>query len=1089
MKEYRYLINVKGISASGKSTRLFMLLDFLKNQGYTFEDFMYKSTNGKVEPHGLFIKELNLIILGKYYVKHEVFRFQGFDSVSGRQATAKLWSDFIEDVLKNHNLIIEGAGITGSFRFRPAYLKARSPQLDLVANYYYNYEEEDKPEYLARVKYRSGKEPAKDSMWLGRSGMVRDFEMSLDEEKELGDSMRCALSYNSYSVPLSHLGEKFFEDIYTSPDSKKTFVEFCERSDYININKYSGKAIEDKSEGIYTEVIKTTKPKTVAVKTPEVALLDKSLMYSVFPDTSTMDRNSIHWEEHLYNLTPVQQVGEMYFKREDTFAPLGYGGINGSKLRQCIWMVSQFKPIPESKLISGASLKSPQLPMGTCVAKHYGMGSIHIVGATNPKSSFDRDMVKMATWFGSEFQYEPVGYNPYLQKKAKDLLEERGNIDYYLNYGITPPKDASDDYVHGFHATGAFQVQNIPVFIENIIIPAGSTNSTISILYGLTKFISRFPNLKNVYLIGIGPNKMKLIEERLNIIRKVSGVNTKNFLKTFDSPSLTSDSEVNCFNLNYVNIFEEGYTDYQQEMPFTYNGLEFHPTYEGKVMSYLTEKMPSLISDTSMLWIIGSKPRMSSMNHLTPALGDYPTQVNVYRDNSVKRKLKDIAEVKTESVANSRGTTSTECPDNSTLGSFVQNTLRTPLITPEDKNEEFVLTKELFIGETGIPEGRAAIEVSNLKVGDDFREPKFRREVFLKFYEFHLQYKSHPGAVYYVFQHLWDKYKFTEEQKLWFCFINGCTQNPCTTWVIFNRFPNLYAITFEDFESWHRANWKRLQYDIDRRYQKGHMVEMWQDYMKNLNGKTQVEFFSEGFGTDQMSNFNILWDKVINGFKWYGRLSTYSYLEYLRIAGVNINCPSLMLYEKDGTVSPRNGLCKVLGRDDLDWHKGNPDFKGYGRVVMEWLEKESHILLSEAQLRFHDRTFSKDVNFFTLESTLCCYKSWFRKNRRYPNIYQDMFYDRIVNAESEKWDHVDFQDFWDARSLTLPDYLRMESVKTDLGIHPLKQNWFRETGEVIMMDKDFPVFVNHYAENPEVKRAKRRITRPEEVSCHIEVNN
>jgi len=267
------------------------------------------------------------------------------------------------------------------------------------------------------------------------------------------------------------------------------------------------------------------------------------------------------------------------------------------------------------------------------------------------------------------------------------------------------------------------------------------------------------------------------------------------------------------------------------------------------------------------------------------------------------------------------------------------------------------------------------------------------------------------------------------------------------------------------------------------------MVEMWQDYMKNLNGKTQVEFFSEGFGTDQMSNFNILWDKVINGFKWYGRLSTYSYLEYLRIAGVNINCPSLMLYEKDGTVSPRNGLCKVLGRDDLDWHKGNPDFKGYGRVVMEWLEKESHILLSEAQLRFHDRTFSKDVNFFTLESTLCCYKSWFRKNRRYPNIYQDMFYDRIVNAESEKWDHVDFQDFWDARSLTLPDYLRMESVKTDLGIHPLKQNWFRETGEVIMMDKDFPVFVNHYAENPEVKRAKRRITRPEEVSCHIEVNN
>ena len=39
-------------------------------------------------------------------------------------------------------------------------------------------------------------------------------------------------------------------------------------------------------------------------------------------------------EDHLLDLTPVENIGGMWWKREDKFAPLGYGGINGSKLRQ-----------------------------------------------------------------------------------------------------------------------------------------------------------------------------------------------------------------------------------------------------------------------------------------------------------------------------------------------------------------------------------------------------------------------------------------------------------------------------------------------------------------------------------------------------------------------------------------------------------------------------------------------------------------------------------------------------------------------------------------------------------------------------------
>ena len=57
-------------------------------------------------------------------------------------------------------------------------------------------------------------------------------------------------------------------------------------------------------------------------------------------------------------------------------------------------------------------------------------------------------------------------------------------------------------------------------------------------------------------------------------------------------------------------------------------------------------------------------------------------------------------------------------------------------------------------------------EVSNLEYGMDFRLPKYRREVFLRFYEFHLQNNAHPGAVYYTFDYIFEKLNLTQEQKL-----------------------------------------------------------------------------------------------------------------------------------------------------------------------------------------------------------------------------------------------------------------------------------------------------------------------------------
>ena len=63
---------------------------------------------------------------------------------------------------------------------------------------------------------------------------------------------------------------------------------------------------------------------------------------SIF-DVLSIDRNKVKWEDYISVLTPIERIGDMHFKREDLFAPLGVGGINGSKLRQAIYLVLTVK--------------------------------------------------------------------------------------------------------------------------------------------------------------------------------------------------------------------------------------------------------------------------------------------------------------------------------------------------------------------------------------------------------------------------------------------------------------------------------------------------------------------------------------------------------------------------------------------------------------------------------------------------------------------------------------------------------------------------------------------------------------------------
>jgi Alpha-glutamyl/putrescinyl thymine pyrophosphorylase clade 2 len=359
-------------------------------------------------------------------------------------------------------------------------------------------------------------------------------------------------------------------------------------------------------------------------------------------------------------------------------------------------------------------------------------------------------------------------------------------------------------------------------------------------------------------------------------------------------------------------------------------------------------------------------------------------------------------------------------------------------------------------------------EVSNLELGMDFRLPQYRREVFLRFYEFHLKYRSHPGAIYYMLPYFRKKYSLTPEQSLWMGFLNGNTQNIVTTQLLFRRFPSLENLDIDSLSKFFNDNWARLSWDTDRRYQKKDFIEAVKCYRKLVDGfgkGSQLEYFSQTFGESDTpeDRFVKVWDEVRKRFLSFGRLATFSYLEYLRIQRLPIDCNQLFLEDMSGSKSHRNGLAKVLGRDDLDCHKDLTFDGKYGPGQIDWLAKEATILLDEARVRMtkYSKDIQRDVSFFTLESCFCTFKSWHRKNRRYANVYNDMFHDRIKLAE-KNWPDENFDEFWTAREESLPIHLLLEKNPNDPGLRPEKQNYYRDTGSVIMMSKDWPEFDNPF---------------------------
>lgn len=325
-------------------------------------------------------------------------------------------------------------------------------------------------------------------------------------------------------------------------------------------------------------------------------------------DRLSLDRDVVHWEDYLDVLTPIHlerntDGREMFFKRDDFFAPLGYHGINGSKLRQAIYLFSTYA-MDRGHVVNGAFVNSIQLPLCALCGRHFGKKVTAVLGHTTPDKCRKYEMVDMSYRIGCEFDFVSVGYNNSLQRRCREILSADPESTFYLEYGTSLDiMNHTPVEIYDFHHVAARQTMNIPYGMTDIVIPAGNCSSAAGILLGLCE--NGFRDIKRVHLVGIGPSKTNRLAERLEVM---SGCSVD--CCVYDGlPYTMKISRHRPIQTYFYDLHGEHYCQYNDEMPFQFGSIDLHPTYEGKVMTYIYERMPELVRSTTLFWIVGNKPR------------------------------------------------------------------------------------------------------------------------------------------------------------------------------------------------------------------------------------------------------------------------------------------------------------------------------------------------------------------------------------------------------------------------------------------------------------------------------------------------
>jgi hypothetical protein len=321
----------------------------------------------------------------------------------------------------------------------------------------------------------------------------------------------------------------------------------------------------------------------------------------------------------------------------------------------------------------------------------------------------------------------------------------------------------------------------------------------------------------------------------------------------------------------------------------------------------------------------------------------------------------------------------------------------------------------------------------------DYRLKENRREAFIRWYAWSLKYKDCDPAVW-MTNYLNDRYEHNTEERLWLCWLFGNTYYLATAWVLKNEFPDYELATVDRLNWWNSEYYKRLRYQTDTKYNKGHLPIMFESYAKNIGKGQQLDYFTRLLGDNEHDSFRKVYSTVKKNFYKFGRYTTWFYLQHLySTCGIPVVPDNLLFSDYSGSRSHRNGFLFATGKEDL--HDQKLTTRQY-----EELEDEAKSFLEEMNRRYPE--YKTDINYYTMETCLCSFKKIFREHHgRYLGYYLDRQAEEISTVQSDGWYGIEWNVLWQARDESLDRRLTNKR-----GINKEKYAGFVNTGEMGRLD-------------------------------------
>jgi 1-aminocyclopropane-1-carboxylate deaminase/D-cysteine desulfhydrase-like pyridoxal-dependent ACC family enzyme len=186
--------------------------------------------------------------------------------------------------------------------------------------------------------------------------------------------------------------------------------------------------------------------------------------------------------KHLFKITPVSRVGNIWIKRDDCFEMFG---VNGGKVRACLALARH----STLGLVSAAARQSPQSIIVAAIAAGLGLPcKIHTA------SGAITEELRRAQLLRAEIIFHQPGYNSVISRRALDDACKFG-------WTLVPFGMESSEAVY----LTAQQMLNIPSTAKRLVVPVGSGMTLAGILNFLQKDRRKLPVIGVV--VGADPTR------------------------------------------------------------------------------------------------------------------------------------------------------------------------------------------------------------------------------------------------------------------------------------------------------------------------------------------------------------------------------------------------------------------------------------------------------------------------------------------------------------------------------------------------------------------------------------------------------